>query len=93
VPAGRSKLTAREAVPLVRAPPQFAGFSGKYPQTMRSTDHQRRRLLAILAQWVFATARAQPMVIFIEDLLVMLKKDHNEVLCGFAKASLMRTAA
>ncbi|MBI3760071.1 MAG: AAA family ATPase [Deltaproteobacteria bacterium] len=82
-------ITPPEAVPLVARLLNLPLPAGKYPQMMLSTDQQRRHLLAILVQWVFATARAQPMVIVIEDLhwidpstleLVKILADQNAAL-------------
>jgi class 3 adenylate cyclase/tetratricopeptide (TPR) repeat protein len=60
-------LNSGEAVPLI-APllnlPLPAGFA---PSTLLP-DQQRRRLLATLAEWVLASAKAHPLVLSIEDL-------------------------
>ena len=62
-----SGLNAVEAVPLI-APLLNLPLSAKYPPSTLSPDQQRRRLLATLVEWVLGLARAQPLVIAIEDL-------------------------
>jgi class 3 adenylate cyclase/tetratricopeptide (TPR) repeat protein len=56
-----------EAVPLVAQLLELP-VDGKYPASSLSPEQQRKRLLAILVGWVFAAARAQPLVILTEDL-------------------------
>jgi len=58
----------REAdLPLV-APLLDLPLPASYPQLLATPNQQHRRLLATLAQWLFGLARAQPVVIAIEDL-------------------------
>src|SRR5262249_49137177 len=40
----------------------------KYPRLAPSPEHQRRRLLALMADWVVGVARVQPVVMVNEDL-------------------------
>jgi predicted ATPase/class 3 adenylate cyclase len=60
-------LKPAEALPLI-APLLNLPLPAKYPPSPFSPEHQRRRLLATLVEWVLGTARAQPTVIAIEDL-------------------------
>jgi class 3 adenylate cyclase len=60
-------LKPAEAIPLV-APLLNLPSSAKYPSLPIPPEQQRRRLLAMLVEWVLGTARAQPLVIVIEDL-------------------------
>jgi class 3 adenylate cyclase/tetratricopeptide (TPR) repeat protein len=58
----------REAdLPLV-APLLDLPVPASYPPLLATPNQQHRRLLATLAQWLFGLARAQPVVIAIEDL-------------------------
>jgi hypothetical protein len=59
------KLT--EAVPLI-AEMLILPASEKYPSPMFPPEQRRKRLLANLAAWVFATTLNQPLVIVMEDL-------------------------
>ena len=56
-----------EALPLI-APILNLPIPEKYPPSSLSPEEQRRRLLATLVEWVLGHARAQPIVIVIEDL-------------------------
>ena len=56
-----------EALPLI-APLLNLPAPAKYPPSPLSPEQQRRRLLATLVDWVLGAARAQPIVIAIEDL-------------------------
>ena len=60
-------LKPAEALPLI-APLLNLPVPAKYPPLSLSPEQQRRRLLATLMDWVLGAARAQPMVIAIEDL-------------------------
>ena len=60
-------LKPAEALPLI-APLLNLPLPAKYPPSSLSPEQQRRRLLATLVEWVLGAARAQPMVIAIEDL-------------------------
>jgi predicted ATPase/class 3 adenylate cyclase len=60
-------LKPAEAIPLI-APLLNLPALGKYLPPTIPPEQQRRRLLAILVVWVLGTARAQPLVIVIEDL-------------------------
>lgn len=55
------------AVPLVSA---LLGLTipDRYPPLLISPEQQRRRLIAILVDWVFIAARQQPQVLVVEDL-------------------------
>jgi class 3 adenylate cyclase len=56
-----------EAAPLVARLLELP-VDGKYPASSLSPDQQRKRLLAVLVEWVFGGAKAQPLLIAIEDL-------------------------
>ena len=56
-----------EAIPLI-APLLNLPLPPEYPPSTLSPEQQRRRLLATLVEWVLGSARAQPLVIAIEDL-------------------------
>jgi len=58
-------LKPAEAIPLI-AP--LLNLPPAYPPSALAPDQQRRRLLATLVEWVLGSARAQPLVIAIEDL-------------------------
>ncbi len=60
-------LEARQAMPLV-AP--FLGINvvGRYEPPLADAPEQRRRLLTVLSAWVVGLARAQPLVVVVEDL-------------------------
>ena len=60
-------LEPRETVPLV-APILNLPVPGEYPPLLLAPEPQRRKLLAILAAWVFGIARVQPLVLVLEDL-------------------------
>jgi class 3 adenylate cyclase/tetratricopeptide (TPR) repeat protein len=56
-----------EAIPLI-APLLNLPASAKYPSPPIPPEQQRRRLLAMLVEWVLGAARAQPLTIALEDL-------------------------
>jgi predicted ATPase/class 3 adenylate cyclase len=60
-------LKPAEAIPLI-APLLNLPLSAKYPAPPIPPEQQRRRLLAMLVEWVLGAARYQPSVIVIEDL-------------------------
>jgi predicted ATPase len=60
-------LKPAEAIPLI-APLLNLQVPAEYARPPISPEQQRRRLLATLAEWVLCAARAQPLVIAIEDL-------------------------
>lgn len=60
-------LKPDQALPLV-APILELPIPDKYPPSLAGPEEQRRRLLASLCSWAFGLARAQPMVMVIEDL-------------------------
>ena len=60
-------LNPADAVPLI-APMLNVTMGEKYPPPPLSPEQQRKRLLAILARWLFGSARAQPLVMAVEDL-------------------------
>jgi class 3 adenylate cyclase/tetratricopeptide (TPR) repeat protein len=60
-------LKPPEAIPLV-APLLNLPALAKYPPLAIPPEQQRRRILAMLVEWVLGAARAQPLVIMIEDL-------------------------
>ena len=60
-------LTPADAIPLI-APLVNLAPSAKYPGLTISPEQQRRRLFAVLAEWLLGAARTQPLVIMIEDL-------------------------
>jgi class 3 adenylate cyclase/tetratricopeptide (TPR) repeat protein len=55
------------AVPLI-APFLELPVGNRYPPLSMAPDQQRKRLLATLVGWAFGAAKAQPLVIAIEDL-------------------------
>jgi class 3 adenylate cyclase/tetratricopeptide (TPR) repeat protein len=63
VQAGLKSEVVPLITPLLNLPP-----SAKYPPPRISAEEQRRRLLAVLVEWVLGVAQAQPLVIVIEDL-------------------------
>jgi tetratricopeptide (TPR) repeat protein len=72
IPQLASRLTAvglapAEAIPLL-APLLNLLLPLEYPPSSLLPDHQRRRLLATLVEWVLGSARTQPLVSVIEDL-------------------------
>jgi predicted ATPase len=60
-------LKPAEVIPLI-APLLNLPASAKYPPAPTAPEQQRRRLLAILVEWVLGAARAQPLTIALEDL-------------------------
>jgi predicted ATPase/class 3 adenylate cyclase len=60
-------LKPAEAIPLI-APLLNLPVSAQYALPPMLPEQQRRRLLATLVEWVLGAARAQPLVIAIEDL-------------------------
>ncbi len=62
-----ARLKTGEAVPLI-APLLNLALAAKYPPSPLPPEQQRRRLLAMLVEWVLETARVQPLTIAIEDL-------------------------
>jgi class 3 adenylate cyclase len=60
-------LKPAKTIPLI-APLLNLPLLDKYPPSSLSPEQQRRRLLAMLVEWVSGAARVQPMVIVIEDL-------------------------
>jgi tetratricopeptide (TPR) repeat protein len=60
-------LKPAEAIPLI-APLLNLPLAAKYPPLAYSPEQQRRRLLAMLVEWVLGAARVQPLVIATEDL-------------------------
>jgi class 3 adenylate cyclase/tetratricopeptide (TPR) repeat protein len=59
-------LKPAETIPLIA--PLLNLPSSKFPPLAIPPEQQRRRLLAMLVEWVLGTARAQPLVIALEDL-------------------------
>ena len=62
-----SGLKLSEAVPLI-APFFDIEASERYAPLLMSDEQQRQRLLAVLAEWLFGIAAAQPLVMVIGDL-------------------------
>jgi hypothetical protein len=63
-----SGLKPAEAIPLI-APLLNLSVSAEYPPApIAPEQQQRRRLLAMLVEWVLGAARAQPLTIALEDL-------------------------
>ena len=60
-------LDLSEAIPLI-APLVNMELPAKYPRSALSPEHQRRRLLALMVEWVVGLARVQPTVMVTEDL-------------------------
>ncbi len=60
-------LKLAEAVPLI-APMLNVPVGEKYPPLALSSEQKRKRLLTTLAEWLFGAARAQPLVMAVEDL-------------------------
>ena len=60
-------LKPAEAIPLI-APLLHLPLGAEYAPSSLSPEQQRRRLLATLIGWLLGAARAQPLVIVIEDL-------------------------
>ena len=63
----RTNLKLAEAVPLI-TPLLNVEVPEHYLPLLMSPEEQRRRLLAVLAEWVRSSANAQPLVIVTEDL-------------------------
>jgi len=59
-------LKPAEAIPLIA--PLLNLASSKFPPLPIAPEQQRRQLLTMLVEWVLRAARAQPLVIVIEDL-------------------------
>jgi class 3 adenylate cyclase/tetratricopeptide (TPR) repeat protein len=60
-------LKLAEAVPLI-APMLNVPVGEKYPPLTLSPEQKRKRLLTTLAEWLFGAARAQQLVMAVEDL-------------------------
>jgi len=60
-------LNPAEAIPLI-APLLNLAIPAEYPPLAYSPEQQRRRLLAMLVEWILGAARLQPFVIATEDL-------------------------
>jgi class 3 adenylate cyclase/tetratricopeptide (TPR) repeat protein len=60
-------LNPAEAIPLI-APLVNIELPAKYPRSAPPAEHQRRRLLALMVDWVVGVARVQPIVMVNEDL-------------------------
>ena len=60
-------LKPPEAVPLI-APMLNLAVGERYPPLTLSPEQKRKRLLTTLARWLFGAARAQPIVMAVEDL-------------------------
>jgi class 3 adenylate cyclase/DNA-binding winged helix-turn-helix (wHTH) protein/tetratricopeptide (TPR) repeat protein len=60
-------LNLAEHIPLI-APLLNLPMPAKYSPLLLPPEQQRRRMLAALVEWVLGTARAQPLVITLEDL-------------------------
>ena len=60
-------LKPDEAIPLISPLLNLPPPRGYRPLLM-SAENERRRLLAILVEWVLGSARSQPLVIATEDL-------------------------
>jgi class 3 adenylate cyclase len=63
----RAGIKTSEAIPLI-APLFHLQLTGEYTPSTLPPEQQHRRLLATLIEWLLGTARAQPLVILIEDL-------------------------
>jgi predicted ATPase/class 3 adenylate cyclase len=63
----RAGVAAAEAVPLI-APLLNLPTTGNYPPLPLSPEQQRRRLLAILVEWVLGASSLEPVAMVIEDL-------------------------
>jgi class 3 adenylate cyclase/tetratricopeptide (TPR) repeat protein len=55
------------AVPLL-APLLNLTLTSDYPPASLPLEHQRRKLLAVLVEWILGMARHQPLIILLEDL-------------------------
>jgi class 3 adenylate cyclase/predicted ATPase len=60
-------LNPSEAIPLI-APLLNLELPAKFRRSGLSAEHQRRRLLALLVEWLVGLARVQPIVMVTEDL-------------------------
>jgi class 3 adenylate cyclase/tetratricopeptide (TPR) repeat protein len=60
-------LKPAEVIPLI-APLLNLQISAEYPLPPISPQQQRRRLLAMLVEWMLGATRAQPLIIALEDL-------------------------
>jgi predicted ATPase/class 3 adenylate cyclase len=60
-------LNPSETIPLI-APLLNMELPAKYRRSGLSAEHQRRRLLAVMVEWVVGLARVQPIVMITEDL-------------------------
>ena len=60
-------LKPAEAIPLM-APLLNLPLASEYPPSALPPEQQRRRLLAMLVEWVLRSARKQPLIIATEDL-------------------------
>jgi len=60
-------LQPAETIPLI-APLLNLRLTDEYPRLALSPERQRRRLLAILVEWVVGASRIQPLVVATEDL-------------------------
>jgi predicted ATPase/DNA-binding winged helix-turn-helix (wHTH) protein len=60
-------LKLDDSVPLVAEMLNLA-LPEEYPPLMLPPEHRRRRLIATLAGWVFGAAKAQPLMLVMEDL-------------------------
>lgn len=60
-------LSPGEAIPLL-GPLLNLPVPADYPPLLYSPEQQRRRLLAVIVEWIFGIAREQPLVIATEDL-------------------------
>jgi class 3 adenylate cyclase len=61
------KLNSAETIPLI-APLLDMQLPDRYPVPPMPPEEKRRRQLAVLVRWVIAGARAQPIVMMIEDV-------------------------
>jgi predicted ATPase len=64
---GSAGLRLDEAAPLIAELLQLPGGE-RYQRLTLTSEQKRRRLLATLAEWISGTARAQPLVMVVEDL-------------------------
>src|SRR5262249_15350721 len=60
-------LNPSEAIPLI-VPLVNIELPAKYPRSALSAEHQRRRLLSLMVDWLVGVARMQPIVMVNEDL-------------------------
>ena len=59
-------LKLDEAVPLLAEMLNLA-LPDRYQPSLAPPDQKRRRLIAVLVQWIFSLARLQPLVLFLDD--------------------------